>query len=159
MPHWSEEQYQEYMRKFNRDIKPFHPDTMDKPDEGPDIKVYDIIPVPKPRMTVSDKWKKRLPVVRYFEFKDQVKKAGITLPESGYHVTFILPMPDSWPKKKKALMINQPHQQKPDKDNLEKALLDAIFEQDCRVWDGRVTKKWGYEGKIIIQTGLNNPSK
>lgn len=48
-------------------------------------------------------------------------------------------------------MNGKPHQQKPDKDNLEKALLDAIFEDDCRIWDGRVSKVWGETGKIIIK--------
>ncbi|MBG3071584.1 RusA family crossover junction endodeoxyribonuclease, partial [Proteus mirabilis] len=48
-------------------------------------------------------------------------------------------------------MNGKPHQQKPDKDNLEKALLDAIFDDDSRVWDGRVTKVWGKRGQIIIQ--------
>ncbi|KNE88062.1 hypothetical protein PSTG_18543, partial [Puccinia striiformis f. sp. tritici PST-78] len=67
----------------------------------------------------------------------------ISLPECGYHVTFVLPMPDSWSKKKRTEMAGKPHQQKPDKDNLEKALLDAIFEDDCRILDGRVTKVWG----------------
>ncbi|MGU0055537.1 RusA family crossover junction endodeoxyribonuclease [Enterobacter hormaechei] len=43
-------------------------------------------------------------------------------------------------------MNGKPHQQKPDKDNLEKALLDAIFDDDSRVWDGRVTKVWGRGG-------------
>lgn len=33
--HWTQEQYQEYMRKINKDIKPFHPDTMEA-DEGPE---------------------------------------------------------------------------------------------------------------------------
>ncbi|MEX9217002.1 RusA family crossover junction endodeoxyribonuclease, partial [Providencia rettgeri] len=28
---------------------------------------------------------------------------------------------------------------------------DAIFDDDSRVWDGRVTKLWGEEGQIIIQ--------
>ncbi|MEG7346913.1 RusA family crossover junction endodeoxyribonuclease, partial [Serratia marcescens] len=27
---------------------------------------------------------------------------------------------------------------------------DAIFEDDCRIWDGRVTKVWGEVGQIII---------
>lgn len=40
---------------------------------------------------------------------------------------------------------------KTDKDNLEKALLDAIFDDDSRIWDGRVTKVWGVKGQIIIK--------
>lgn len=101
-------------------------------------------------MTRSDKWKKRDSVLRYRAFKDEVRLRGIQLPESGYHVIFVLPMPKSWSKKKMAEMNGKPHQQKPDKDNLEKALLDSIFEDDCRIWDGRVSKIWGYEGKIIV---------
>lgn len=30
MPHWTNEQYQEYMQKFNKDIKPYHPETMER---------------------------------------------------------------------------------------------------------------------------------
>lgn len=50
-------------------------------------------------------------------------------------------------------MAGKPHQQKPDKDNLEKALLDAIFGEDSHIWDGRVTKIWGETGKMIIREG------
>lgn len=116
------------------------------------MKIYDVVPVPKPRMTQADRWRKRPPVLRYFAFKDEVKLKKIDLPESHYRVTFIIPMPKSWSKKKRSEMDGTPHQQKPDKDNLEKALLDAIFDDDSRVWDGRVTKRWGEEGKIIVDT-------
>ena len=102
-------------------------------------------------MTQSDRWKKRPPVLRYRAFCDEVRLKGLTLPDSGYHVTFILPMPESWSMKKRKQYSGQPHQQKPDKDNLEKALLDAIFTDDCRIWDGRVTKLWGEKGQILIE--------
>ncbi len=59
-------------------------------------------------------------------------------------------MPKSWSQKKRTQLNGQAHQQKPDKDNLEKALLDAIFDDDSRVWDGRVTKLWGEKGQIIV---------
>lgn len=72
------------------------------------------------------------------------------LPECGYHIVFVMPMPPSWSAKEKARMDGAPHQQTPDKDNLEKALLDAVFGQDKHVWDGRVSKLWGYEGAIRI---------
>ncbi|MGL4446340.1 MAG: RusA family crossover junction endodeoxyribonuclease [Aeromonas sp.] len=112
--------------------------------------IYPINPVSKPRMTQRDRWAKRPTVVRYRAFCDAVRAAGIALPEGGYHVTFYLPMPKSWSAKKRLAMLNQPHQQKPDKDNLEKALLDALFEDDCRIWDGRVSKRWGNEGQIVV---------
>ena len=47
--------------------------------------------------------------------------------------------------------FGKPHQQRPDKDNLEKAILDAIFKQDSHIWDGRTSKIWGNTGSIIIK--------
>ncbi|WP_249021952.1 RusA family crossover junction endodeoxyribonuclease [Kluyvera ascorbata] len=116
-------------------------------------KVFNITPLGKPRMTRADKWKKRPEVLRYRAFCDEVRLNNVSLPESGYHVIFVLPMPPSWSKKKRSLMDGKPHQQKPDKDNLEKALLDAIFGEDSHIWDGRVTKIWGETGKMIIREG------
>lgn len=116
-------------------------------------KVFNITPLGKPRMTRADKWKKRPEVLRYRAFCDEVRLNNVSLPESGYHVIFVLPMPPSWSKKKRSLMDGKPHQQKPDKDNLEKALLDAIFGEDSHIWDGRVTKIWGETGQMIIREG------
>ncbi|EBY2674466.1 RusA family crossover junction endodeoxyribonuclease [Salmonella enterica subsp. enterica serovar Brandenburg] len=117
------------------------------------MNIYEITPIGKPRMTRSDKWKKRPAVMRYRAFCDEVRLNKVSLPESGYHVTFIIPMPASWSRKRRAEMNGNAHQQKPDKDNLEKALLDAIFDDDSRVWDGRVTKIWGEKGQIVIEEG------
>lgn len=114
------------------------------------MKTYAITPIPKPRMTVRDKWKQRPPVLRYRAFCDEVRLTRISLPDCGWHVTFVLPMPASWSKKKKAEMSGKPHQQKPDADNLLKALMDAIYDEDCAVWDVRVTKLWGETGLINI---------
>ena len=113
----------------------------------------EIDPVPKPRMTQRDKWQKRPAVMRYREFCDQVRLAGLMVPESGGHVVFSLAMPKSWSKKKKAAMIGQPHQGKPDVDNLAKALLDACLAEDQGVWDLRITKQWAATGSIEIRSG------
>lgn len=117
----------------------------------PEILLYAITPVPKPRMTRRDKWAKRPAVMRYRAFCDDVRDSGLVLPECGYHVTFILPMPKSWSKKKRDKMNGAPHQQVPDKDNLEKALLDSLFGNDSHIWDGRVTKRWGLSGAIQVE--------
>lgn len=114
-------------------------------------KEYPIIPVAKPRMTQSDKWKKRPETARYWAFKDAVREHGLTLPDCNYHVIFTVPMPKSWSKKKRAEMNGKPHQQRPDKDNFEKALLDAVFGEDSHVWDGRATKLWGEVGNIRVR--------
>lgn len=115
-------------------------------------RIYDITPLGKPRMTRKDRWAKREPVIRYRAFCDECRLRGVQLPEAGAHVTFVLPMPPSWSQKKRAAMNGQPHQQKPDSDNLAKSLLDALFGDDAHVWDLRVTKRWGEHGQIIIET-------
>lgn len=112
--------------------------------------VYDIVPVGKPRMTQRDRWKGRPVVKRYHAFCDQVRAMGVSVPEAHGHITFVLPMPKSWPARKRQAMAWQPHQQRPDSDNLVKALLDAVFDEDAHVWDFRVTKLWGDHGMIII---------
>ncbi|MEE8128174.1 RusA family crossover junction endodeoxyribonuclease [Candidatus Vondammii sp. HM_W22] len=111
---------------------------------------YDINPQAKPRMTKRDKWAKRPAVQRYHAFKDEIRYRKVKLPESGWHVVFQIQMPKSWANKKRLQMAGKPHQVVPDKDNLEKALLDSLFLDDCRVWDGRVTKIWGWKGVIWI---------
>lgn len=112
--------------------------------------VYPITPIGKPRMTQRDKWKKRPAVLRYHAFKDEVRLRGLTLPVSGAHVTFILPMPASWSKYKRSAMDGEPHQQKPDVDNMLKSVLDAVFESDADVHDVRISKRWGRQGAIVI---------
>jgi len=60
-------------------------------------------------------------------------------------------MPKSWGKRKKASMCGKPHQQKPDIDNLLKALFDAVYDDDSKIWQvGGVMKLWDYEGSITI---------
>lgn len=115
------------------------------------IKLYPVVPVPKPRMTQRDKWQKRPAVMRYRAFCDDLRARKCTFPESESHVIFHMPMPKSWSKKKRAEMLGQPHRQKPDRDNLEKALMDAVYENDESVWDMRTTKIWSDIGCIEIR--------
>lgn len=110
-----------------------------------------ITPVPKPRMTQADRWKKRPATDRYWAYKDELQAlmAEVEFP-AAYHVVFCMPMPRSWSKKEREKNRHQPHLQKPDKDNLEKAWLDALFPDDSGIWDGRVTKVWAEEGAILL---------
>jgi hypothetical protein len=59
-------------------------------------------------------------------------------------------MPASWSKRERQENEGWPHRQKPDRDNLEKALLDGVFGEDSHVWDGRATKLWGTQGLLIM---------
>ena len=101
-------------------------------------------------MTKRDKWAKRPIVLRYWAFCDEVRASGCVVPDSNSHITFHIPMPKSWTKKKKAIMLGQPHQQVPDIDNFLKALLDAIYDDDKAVWDVRTTKRWAEVSVIEI---------
>lgn len=116
------------------------------------IQVFDIIPSPYVRQTRADKWKKRAVVLKYRAFRDEVAIRIRELPEDFFHVVFLLPMPASWSEKKKREHVGHPHTGKPDKDNLEKGLLDAIFRgrDDAHIWNTASTKLWSYHGAILI---------
>jgi len=85
-----------------------------------------------------------------------VRLHNVRLPLRYSHVIFILPMPKSWSKKKKSQMCDMPHEQTPDWDNLGKALSDAVYDDDKKISDIRISKVWGYEGGIIIKLKEKN---
>lgn len=116
-------------------------------------KIFIVDPVGKPRMTQRDHWKNRPIVNRYHAFKDMIslQKWEFEFPEKGAQVIFQIPMPKSWSMKKKLKMNQTDHKQKPDLDNLLKALLDALLIDDCMVCNVEITKVWGHIGKIIIK--------
>ena len=115
--------------------------------------VISIVPMGAVRQTRADAWRKRDCVLRYRAYRDELRRKarGFVVPECDYHLHFFLPIPESWSAKKKLASEGQPHQSKPDKDNLEKAFLDALLEEDSRIWDGRVTKRWSAKPRIEIE--------
>lgn len=112
-----------------------------------------INPVGKPRMTQRDRWAKRPAVVRYYAYCDLLREewanltSGAEVPEK-LSLVFTIPMPPSWSNKKKSEMIGKPHQQRPDIDNLIKAFLDALCEDDSYVYSVKAEKYWGSQGAI-----------
>lgn len=67
-------------------------------------------------------------------------------------------IPKSWSKKKSAAHMGEPHCQKPDGDNILKAVKDALnriaWADDGQVYDARVTKVWSdTDATRIIVTG------
>lgn len=114
--------------------------------------VDDIHPMGAVRQNRSDLWKKRPRVLRYRAYRDELraKMGDFVLPDGGVWLVFRLPMPPSWSMKKVAMMDGTPHRSKPDKDNLEKAFYDALFDDDSHLWDGRVTKLWSSHPRIEV---------
>ncbi len=115
---------------------------------------YAVTPNTKPRATRKDKWSQRECIVKYRTYADEVRRLGVVVPDGLHHLVFVMPMPKSWTKKKKAENLHQPHQATPDRDNMDKALLDAVFKHksggDQHVWDGRITKIWGETGALLV---------
>lgn len=109
-----------------------------------------IAPVPKPRMTRSDQWKKRPATDRYWKYKDALRAEVRGTLEPQFDVDFFIPMPKSWSKKERAALLGKPHQQKPDIDNYLKAFMDALCDDDSYIWDVHPRKFWAIEGSIEL---------
>jgi Holliday junction resolvase RusA-like endonuclease len=111
-------------------------------------------PVPKPRMTRADAWKKRPIVEDYWAFKDeirrQVNESDFKIGEA-HEVVFFIPMPKSWSKKKKEEMMLEPHRQRPDLDNLLKALWDSLLDEDSACHMVKAKKIWDVTPKIWVR--------
>lgn len=56
-------------------------------------------------------------------------------------------MPGSWSKEKKKALAGQIMRQKPDKDNVEKALVDALFDKDERLSMNSGVQFWALESE------------
>jgi len=119
-----------------------------------------IDPKPAPRMVHSDKWKKRPIVLRYRKYRDDLRflcsHSNVSVNAGVLGILFIMPMPKSWSKKKRAAMNGKPHQQTPDLDNLIKAVQDTLFKDDSHIWKYSPPpyKIWGYIGTIIFKTEI-----
>ena len=117
-----------------------------------------ITPMRAPRMTVRDRWtdvergKGRPAVLRYFRYRDELRRAlpDYELP-TRLDITFLIPMPKSWSKKKRAAYAGSPHDQKPDIDNLAKAFLDAFHSEDKHVYSLTAEKYWAETGSIELR--------
>jgi Holliday junction resolvase RusA-like endonuclease len=110
-------------------------------------------PMGKPRMTQRDKWAKRKVVVRYFEYCDALRLAlpGFVVPDR-LVLRFSIAMPKSWSKKKRVLLKGKPHTQKPDIDNLAKAFMDALADDDSYIYSLTAEKYWDESGSIRVLT-------
>jgi len=108
----------------------------------------------KPRMVRSDSWKKRPCVLAYWEYKKELLRQlprNFIMPNHGYHLVFYFSPRRSYSLSKKEEMAGTPHQQKPDKDNLEKAFLDCVCKNDAYIYHGEVSKWWCKDGNNEIK--------
>lgn len=112
-----------------------------------------INPIGKPRMTQKDKWSKRPATQKYWAYKDllvaEAKRQGYEL-KNVLEAEYFIEMPSSWSKKKKLEMSLRPHQNKPDIDNIDKGIMDALLKDDSAVYKSHTSKYWAYEGAIVL---------
>lgn len=112
-----------------------------------------VCPVPKPRMTRRDKWAERPAVMKYRAYCDELRlHLGQMRVPDDFSIDFYIEMPMSWSHKKRKRMDGQPHQSKRshDIDNLLKAFMDAVFEDDGTVWRVRASKRWARKGGLTL---------
>ena len=125
-------------------------------------RILPITPIAAPRQNRNSRFnpKKKAVIERYIAWKTAVvylaKQAGVDFSQDELHVVFILPMPKSWSPKKQRDFAGTPYKrERNDTDNLVKALKDAFWPKssggDGHIWRESQERRWGYEGKIVIQ--------
>lgn len=109
----------------------------------------------KPRMTRRDVWKKRPVVLKYHAWCDELRLRLIYWPKDPVDVswTVYFPFPKSYSKRVCEELRGTPHRLRPDRDNIDKAILDALFDKDERIATGTLQKYWddGEGPRIILQ--------
>ena len=124
--------------------------------------VLDIKPHPYITRTYRGRFTKQ--ALEYEAWKEEVRNLwcwakdrprDIHLPPIPFGLKFYIPMPKSWSKAEKLRMIEVRHLQTPDLDNLQKAVVDALFTKkgggDAHIWKMLEKEKvWGQEGKVVI---------
>lgn len=112
-------------------------------------------PMGAPRMTRRDKWLQRPCVMAYREFKDAINRDCPPIPHphrilSLSWIAFFVP-PPSWSAKRRAAALGGLHRSKPDRDNIDKAILDALFAEDSAIALGTIEKRYGIEACVKIK--------
>lgn len=118
-------------------------------------------PVGKPRMTRRDKWKQRDCVMRYRAWADLARDCAGKLPpaETVVRLNWVayFDPPKSWPKHKREAVMGQLHRAKPDRDNIDKAVLDSLFNEDSGVAAGTIEKVWGSPARLEVEVVAPGP--
>lgn len=77
-------------------------------------------------------------------------------------IVAVFEIPKSWTKRKQAEAEGQYHTQKPDGDNIAKAIKDGMnriaWRDDCQVADVRCVKRWGRYAETYVQVEALPPS-
>lgn len=120
-----------------------------------------IKPMGAVRMTNRGKFVKG-PAQKYLAYKDeiklqvmqQLKGKSLLTDHIEVNITFYMPIPQSWSKKKQEAAVLKPHKSKPDIDNLIKGLFDSlnglVWKDDNLVSKVTATKLYGPSAEGIM---------
>lgn len=102
--------------------------------------------VGKPRQTRRDRWQQRPAVVQYRAFADELRDLVGYVPPGEFVVSVDwiagFEPPRSWSKRLRAAAIGTLHRAKPDRDNIDKSILDALWSNDSGIAAGVTLKQW-----------------
>jgi Holliday junction resolvase RusA-like endonuclease len=109
-------------------------------------------PIGKPRMTRADKWKQRTCVMQYRAWADVIR----SLARTGTKITLQKPTVltiRAFFKAPDGAHRTGPHTHKPDFDNVEKAVADALFQNDQMIYKASVEKLWadGSQPRVEVE--------
>ena len=112
-------------------------------------------PVAKPRMTRRDQWAQRPCVVKYRAWADHFRECAGDKIKSLRVVevtclswTAYYQIPKSYTKKEERECRGQLKRTPPDRDNIDKAVLDILFpDGDAHIAKGTIAKYWCDEGQ------------
>lgn len=110
-------------------------------------------PFGSPRMTQRDKWANRECVQKYHAFRDAIRRDAPDMPDAS-QVAYLSWVAYFAPKPKFMDRVGLIHRVKPDRDNIDKSILDALFKNDAGIGCGWIEKRWGLESKLVITIGL-----
>lgn len=88
----------------------------------------------------------------------EAKRNKFVMPEQGASITFYIPVSKSWKKWMKEKMHMQLHQEKPDIDNLYKAMGDSLLIEDKHIASVTITKRWVNQLTGWIEIIISDPS-
>jgi Holliday junction resolvase RusA-like endonuclease len=90
----------------------------------------------------------------------EAKSKSFVMPPQGASITFFIPVPASWSKKKKKQHHGMLHQSKPDLDNLLKAFGDSLISEDKYIAHyGELSKRWVDFETGWIQIEITEPTE
>lgn len=117
------------MRRNNKYVLNITPQTHVRATKGDSV----FFRIPRDKLRPAG-LKRLLRLEKYNQYKidllAECKRVGFTIPPEGACITFFVPLPKSWSKKKRRQFHGTLHQSKPDLSNLLKSFEDAICTED-----------------------------